>query len=270
MVCRNAAKTYLSSVNALVILLGVVVIAVGGYLVADFQETIENQFGDLAVYLPVLTGTVIVVVGSLGCFGARKQNKCVLLAYSAIVAVVTIIVLGVGIAFLVKVRLIDEVKLGESEALVGGGHQRISDSIFAVYETCCVDNGVGGSNLGLCSEADTNRPCVFDREFVESSAASEEFCTFLATVDVNVEGQDAMLVSEGLCLDPALFKKQFADFIQDNIRPIGIALVVLSIFLVLSNLFTCYLIFSYREEKYDENRLSASYLDPIQIFNSSR
>jgi len=256
-VCRDAAKSYLSFVNALVILLGLAVTAVGGYLIAQFKETIENQFGDLAVFLPVITGVVIMFVGMLGCYGASNHSKCALLVYWVIMTAVTIIVLGLGIAFLIQVGLLDDVKLGESEALVDEGQKKISDSIFAVYETCCVDGGLGGSDLLLCDDDASNSPCVFDREFVDSVLVGDELCTFLESVDVNVNGENVKVVGEEQCEDASLFKEFVVNTLEDNILPIGIALIVLSVLLMLVEIFTCCLICSNREDFDEEYRIKA-------------
>jgi len=254
MVCRDVAKKYLALVNGIVILMGLLIVAAGGFLIAKIGEPLSFRFGETSVFAPLLVGAVVTLVGIIGCRGARKQSRCLLLLYWIVMTFVTLIVLGGGVAFMAHIGALDDVKLGESAALVDSTQQKISDTIIAVFDTCC-GAGDNTTKVPTCDADSSANPCIFDQDFVESLDVPEEVCTFLSeNAFISRNGTEFSLISSVGCQDALSFKEDLSSFVEGNAQTIGITLIVLSVLLLLVDMFTCCLICSNREDFDDEYR----------------
>ncbi|XP_030387627.1 CD151 antigen [Scaptodrosophila lebanonensis] len=119
-------KYVLFAFNVLFALSGLGILIAGSVVLADVNEF--NHFVEGRVIAPpivlIVTGLIIFLIASLGCFGAIKESPTLLLTYAVLLAVIFIIELAVGIAAsvfkkdlegMVKNSLQDSIKRSSSE-----------------------------------------------------------------------------------------------------------------------------------------------------------
>ncbi|XP_023179701.1 23 kDa integral membrane protein [Drosophila hydei] len=93
-------KYILFAFNVLFALSGLGILVAGAIVLADVNEF--NHFVEGRVMAPpivlIVTGLIIFLIASLGCFGAIKESPTLLLTYAVLLAIIFIIELAVGIA----------------------------------------------------------------------------------------------------------------------------------------------------------------------------
>ncbi|XP_062134603.1 CD63 antigen [Drosophila sulfurigaster albostrigata] len=93
-------KYVLFAFNVLFALSGLGILVAGAIVLADVNEF--NHFVEGRVLAPpivlIVTGLIIFLIASLGCFGAIKESPTLLLTYAVLLAMIFIIELAVGIA----------------------------------------------------------------------------------------------------------------------------------------------------------------------------
>jgi len=246
MVCKDTSKMYLNVLNGLISLMGLGIVGVGVYGVVALKEELA-AINKYAQWLPLALGAIVFLTGVLGCLGARWQNKCALLMYWVVMTIVTLAVLALGVVFLLQVGYLDDVKLGNSADLVDQGQAQINDFTLAVFSECC------GATVPNCADAAVGEACVQDRDSFDSFAIPTEVCDGLKEVSI-----ENTTVVPGGCVSATVFKSLFTEYVSENVMPIGISLIVLSVLLLLADIFTCCLICSNRID-YDQE-----YRDRVQ------
>ncbi|EDW32526.1 GL10398 [Drosophila persimilis] len=119
-------KYVLFAFNVLFALSGLGILIAGAIVLADVNEF--NHFVEGRVIAPpivlIVTGLVIFLIASLGCFGAIKESPTLLLTFAVLLAVIFIVELAVGIAasvfkkdleMMVKNSLQESIKRSSSE-----------------------------------------------------------------------------------------------------------------------------------------------------------
>jgi hypothetical protein len=252
MPCKNTSRAYLTWVNGSISSMGVVLLALGVYAYITYKTEL-SAVSSFAPFAGITLGGVVFLVGLLGCYGAQKQNKFVLVFYWFVMTVVTVLVLALGVLVLLSMGYLDKVDVGDSASLVTGAHERLNDFSLSVYESCCealnfVPNGV--PNVTACSASPVGVPCIRDPAFAASVSVSQSFCVALAQTKINgvpVGGLSSTGTPTG-CASPEAFQGQFSNFVRSNILPVGIVLVILSLLLIIADIMSCVLICSNREE----------------------
>ncbi|XP_037955287.1 23 kDa integral membrane protein [Teleopsis dalmanni] len=93
-------KYILFGFNVVFAISGLGILIAGAVVLADVNEF--NHFVEGKVTAPpivlIVTGLIIFLIASLGCFGAIKESPTLLLTYAVLLAVIFIIELAVGIA----------------------------------------------------------------------------------------------------------------------------------------------------------------------------
>ncbi|ALC41286.1 Tsp47F [Drosophila busckii] len=93
-------KYILFAFNVLFALSGLGILIAGAVVLSDVSEF--NHFVEGRVLAPpivlIITGLVIFLIASLGCFGAIKESPTLLLTYAVLLAIIFIVELAVGIA----------------------------------------------------------------------------------------------------------------------------------------------------------------------------
>ncbi|CAG0883989.1 unnamed protein product [Cyprideis torosa] len=107
--CGAFSKYILFAINFIVFLIGVIILITGIVgqvkkqegIFQDFNEEGASNWFKHASVLILVTGLVIMLISALGCCGAIKESKCLLLTYSTIMLIFFIIVLVGSIMALV-------------------------------------------------------------------------------------------------------------------------------------------------------------------------
>ncbi|XP_067936408.1 tetraspanin-18-like isoform X1 [Watersipora subatra] len=104
--CDGCARGILLAFNLLLFLISVACLAVGIWVLIDgtvFLQVLSNipnsdVYGKLisdAAYIIIATGGVIFLISFLGCCGAWKKNKCLLVTYAIIVGILLLLQVAV-------------------------------------------------------------------------------------------------------------------------------------------------------------------------------
>ncbi|KAK5914486.1 hypothetical protein CgunFtcFv8_008925 [Champsocephalus gunnari] len=125
--CFGFLKAMMVVFNGIIFLAGAAILGVGIWVKVDsgsilsFLGQIENAPAELSQllnvgYLLIAIGALLLVIGFLGCCGAVKESKCMLLLFFVIVLVVFIAEVAGAVVILVFRPLADELftKFGEA------------------------------------------------------------------------------------------------------------------------------------------------------------
>ncbi|TRY72974.1 hypothetical protein TCAL_15697 [Tigriopus californicus] len=98
--CGKCVKWSLFIINFLIFLGGLVVLAVGIWTLADkayIERLLRNDLFISSAYILIIAGCIIVVISFLGCFGAMKEVKCMLLTYFIFLFLMFVVLLIGGV-----------------------------------------------------------------------------------------------------------------------------------------------------------------------------
>lgn len=251
MPCKDSSRTYLKWVNGSISSMGIALLALGVYAYITYKTELSSV-SSFAPFAGITLGSIVFLVGLLGCYGANKQDKFVLVFYWLVMTAVTLLVLALGSVVLLSAGYLDQVNVGDSASLVTGAHQRLNDFSLAVYSSCCeklqfVPAGV--PNVTACGSP-VVLPCIHDPAFAAGVGVSSSFCVALAQTKINgmaVGGPSNNGTKTG-CASPEAFQDQFSSFVRSNIIWVGIVIIILSVLLILADVMSCVLICSNRED----------------------
>ncbi|CAG0919707.1 unnamed protein product [Notodromas monacha] len=100
---------------------GIAVLAIGIWTVVDkkfLENLVDVSLFFSAAYIEIGAGVVAVFIAFLGCFGALKEVRCMLLTYSLLLFLLFVVVLIAGIlGYVFKMKIEDQIKIGLDNAL---------------------------------------------------------------------------------------------------------------------------------------------------------
>ncbi|CAL9700379.1 unnamed protein product [Knipowitschia caucasica] len=123
MCCTGLLKTMMFIFNGVIFLAGAAILAVGIWVQVD-SGSLLSILGDIkdappgldqlanVSYLLIAVGAVLLVIGFLGCCGAVKESRCMLLTFFSIVLILFIIEVAAAIVVLVFDDLAEQLLKG--------------------------------------------------------------------------------------------------------------------------------------------------------------
>ncbi|TDG46273.1 hypothetical protein AWZ03_007349 [Drosophila navojoa] len=96
----NAVKYTLFGFNLIFLITGIILIAVGagvGAVFNDYEDFLVGKFFSIPTFLIVI-GAFIIVITFFGCWGALKENYCLILSFSIMLFIIFILELAAGIS----------------------------------------------------------------------------------------------------------------------------------------------------------------------------
>ncbi|XP_072321376.1 tetraspanin-18B-like [Eucyclogobius newberryi] len=189
--CLSCMKYLMFIFNFFIFVGGSVLLAVGGWVLFDplgFRELVaSNPLLFTGVYLVLALGSLLFLLGFLGCCGAIRENKCLLLFFFMLILFIFLSELAVAIlAFLFREHMTREYFTQELKRHYQGhntsdvftstwntimssfeccgvsGPQDFDDSLFrllspskAVPEACCQSEGPGPQGRGPGLDGET-------------------------------------------------------------------------------------------------------------------
>lgn len=112
--CSQCMKFLLFLSNLLIMVGGLVVLSVGIWTVSDktgFEQLLGTDLYMSAAYILIVTGVAVVLISFLGCFGAVKEIRCMLITYFMILLVLFVVLLVGGIlGYVFRDRVEDTIK----------------------------------------------------------------------------------------------------------------------------------------------------------------
>ena len=98
--CGKVMQYLLFLANFLIFVGGLTVLSVGIWTLVDknqFSEIVGTTMYSNAAILLIFAGVIVVIISFLGCFGALKEIKCMLLTYFIILLIIFLFMLTAGI-----------------------------------------------------------------------------------------------------------------------------------------------------------------------------
>ncbi|XP_017120876.1 CD63 antigen [Drosophila elegans] len=96
----NAVKYTLFGFNLIFLITGIILIAVGagvGAVYTGYELFLAAKFFSIPTFLIVI-GSFIILISFFGCWGALKENYCLVLGFSIMLAIIFILELAAGIS----------------------------------------------------------------------------------------------------------------------------------------------------------------------------
>ncbi|XP_068148868.1 CD63 antigen [Drosophila tropicalis] len=152
----NAVRYTLFGFNLIFLITGIILIAVGagvGSVYTGYELFLAGKFFSIPTFLIVI-GSFIIVITFFGCWGALKENYCLVLSFSVMLAIIFILELAAGISGyvlrndaenLIKTSLTNS--LSEYNELNQNPTTKLWDDVQRNFDCCGVTNFSDWSNL---------------------------------------------------------------------------------------------------------------------------
>lgn len=253
--CRTFAKRFVMGISIIDILVALAIIIVASVTLGEVGDELEETSLNSPVIVSLVVGSLMFVFGLLGCFGAWKDIKLFLIAYSLATFIFTSMLIAFGIVVLVQSGEIENVEnLDNPSTSVENNVQAFGLAAFVV---CCDLDDLQIAALD-CDVA-LEEPCLdeenqerFDQ--VVDFLGDENAATCQLLQQLEADGKpliNGTEIGEGdICgeEDAGAFIEESAGFVRENFIKIGIANLVTGIILLLLLIFSCVLIFTNDEE----------------------
>ncbi|XP_059383263.1 CD9 antigen-like [Carassius carassius] len=167
----KCVKYLLFVFNFIFWLIGSLVLAVGLWLRLD-PNTVSLLGEDgpetffIGVYILIVAGALVMLVGFFGCCGAVRESQCLLGLFFACLLVIFGAEVAAGVfGFLNKDEIIKEIKqFYEESARINGSNETIQS--YHLILNCC---GSPSTRTSLCQDVESNQTCdVAIEEFFNS------------------------------------------------------------------------------------------------------
>lgn len=254
--CKGLGKTYLVAANVVTLLLGLAVIGFSSYALVEFND-LSEYFSKLGLGITIGAGCVVALVSLAGCYGALKQNKCLLAVYTAAMVLTFLVFLSAGIGVAVYKGAFNDISSSTKVAdLQSDFQQRINAYELKTYNVCC------GQPVVACTPAKTTGcyKLEYKNDYDDFKAAA--MCPGLREIKVTNNGVENALVGPegsptagGACgvaadaANPAFgFQKDVNAFIDDNSTYFIAGSITIAVLQLLCLIFSCCLVCDNREE----------------------
>lgn len=282
--CKAFAKFYLIALNVLVALCGLGMLGGAIYVWTQFEDFSE-LFTEVGIFAAMGAGGLVFLTSFVGCMGATKHNKCLLVIYSIVMFCAILVQLFAGTAILVYLGYMNDVSVEAVGTLSTSVTQSVNDYELAAWEKCCLEvyplvwvpeGGGGGDEMVVsCDSTDAaEEACYYSSDAVFEETylkwATKGLCSTLG--ELKLESGDALVAnpleySESCggytggngTADAATYAEhaqtsqvQFLvntnQWFEDNAKPIGIGALIVTTIEIFAFLFTCVLICGNRED----------------------
>lgn len=253
--CQSCAQTYLNILNALLLVFSIIILGYAAYLgkeLEDFQEA----FDEGAIVTPIVFGSFMFVVSVVGICAVYFYSKILLIVYLVLASIVTLAVLVSGSIVLTFSGLLDNLEDERVEQGAGTVEANTVDFVLGVYDKCCVQP-FDLAEVVACNATEVTN-CISDRENFEEFSLNtpEDACEFLETVEINdvpIVGNPAEITGACGGGNQAVFVDNLTGFIADNLEPLGIICVVLSVLMFMDLCTTCVLLWTSKNTHAEED-----------------
>ncbi|XP_051931246.1 tetraspanin-2a [Hippocampus zosterae] len=157
----KCVKYLLIVFNFIFWLSGLLVLAVGLWLRFD-PETVELLTGNnapdtffIAVYILLGAGSLMMLVGFFGCFGAVRESQCLLASFFACLLIIFAAEIAGGVfGFINKEQIVEEVQKFYSSSISDASNPNTTAIAQIYHKTLnCCGGSTSAVKSGLCADA---------------------------------------------------------------------------------------------------------------------
>jgi hypothetical protein len=232
MALKDIAKTMTIVINVVFAVMGIVVLSMAAYGLAKFSD-FEDLVSKGGLTLTLLVGVFILCLSGMGIFGAKKQNKVVLLVYTGLLGVLIILQLVGGAlmaAWMGKISDVRESSLGEF------GSDAVDNAMFHM------DNLVNCTFNECCVEEDG-----FD--MVKCDSETYEIAPLVCKSVLGVDGVD--IINDHNCKSETAWREAILGWAEGNMQSISIAAIVLAVVELAAFVFSVYLMCTHKDQFFE-------------------
>ncbi|XP_005482278.1 tetraspanin-1 [Zonotrichia albicollis] len=199
--CFTFIKVMMILFNLAIFLSGGTLLGVGIWVKVD-GESFLKIFGTLSssilqvvnvAYLLIVIGAILLVIGFLGCYGAQKESKCLLMMFFSVVLIIFIAEVAAAVVALVFTGLAETLLTGLVTPLLKEkyGADDAFTQIWNITMTevhCC----------GLNNYTDFNNSYYFDTHhgYPEQCCDTQEPCNSTVAAEMAVQGCFKQILEE--------------------------------------------------------------------------
>ncbi|XP_019712981.1 tetraspanin-2a [Hippocampus comes] len=157
----KCVKYLLIVFNFIFWLSGLLVLAVGLWLRFD-PETVELLTGNnapdtffIAVYILLGAGSLMMLVGFFGCFGAVRESQCLLASFFACLLIIFAAEIAAGVfGFINKEQIVEEVQKFYSSSISDASNPNTTAIALIYHKTLnCCGGSTSAATSDLCADA---------------------------------------------------------------------------------------------------------------------
>lgn len=260
--CSSIIRVLLFIFNFVFWLIGLALLAIGIFLlVQPTSSAIQSvlSFYGIAVYIIIAAGAITTVVGFLGCCGACKESKCLLIMFSVFLGIIFAVEVAAGIVAIVQRGALSDLITDSFTDILTQGQDlenvpvAVQRGIMAMQEglECCglnaTSNWADPENVDGCScptqAPPTGLPSITTGPTTVTAATSSVVMT-TSNITAPGGGGSGGGGNQGDCvggLNPPCEDKLQA-FLEDNFLLVGVSALVFSIVQIIGICFSCIVI----------------------------
>ncbi|XP_061543197.1 tetraspanin-2a [Phycodurus eques] len=164
----KCVKYLLFVFNFIFWLSGLLVLAVGLWLRFD-PETVELLTGNdapdtffIAVYILLGAGSLMMLVGFFGCFGAVRESQCLLASFFACLLIIFAAEIAAGVfGFINKEQIVEEVQKFYSSSISETSNPNATAIALIYHKTLnCCGGSTSAATSDLCPDAPETKDCL--------------------------------------------------------------------------------------------------------------
>ncbi|EDW57921.1 CD63 antigen [Drosophila virilis] len=226
----NAVKYTLFGFNLIFLITGIILIAVGagvGAVYTGYEIFLASKFFSIPTFLIVI-GAFIIVITFFGCWGALKENYCLILSFSVMLFIIFILELAAGISgYVLRTDAVSLIRTSLSESMSSYKNTTenpttvLWDDVQRDFNCCGVDNSTDWHKV--LNNTELPLSCCH----IPIGAIG----TFSCMDDIN----NVFLNGNRGCLSG------FADYIAAHAVSLGAAGVVIAVLQFFGVIFACYI-----------------------------
>ncbi|KAL9929508.1 tetraspanin 29Fa isoform 1-T2 [Glossina fuscipes fuscipes] len=224
----NCIKYVLFAFNLVLLITGIILIAVGlgvATVYNDYEIFLASKFFSIPTFLIVI-GSFIIIISFFGCWGALKENYCLILTFSVLLGIIFILELSAGISgYVLRSDAESLIKVTLTDSLGKYNNTKV-DEVTVLWDyvqktfTCCGVN----SYKDWASKFEDKLPLSCCS--LPNGVVGEFSCT--------ANNEDSNRYSNG-CLT------EFSNYIAAHAVSLGAAGVIIAILQFFGVLFSCYI-----------------------------
>jgi hypothetical protein len=253
--CVAGCKSLIFILNMVVLLIGLAIMAISGYLIyQQFEYKVWSQAGAYGyVFIPLAIGFIIAMMACCSSSAAMRERKCPMVFFASLQLIFGICIVAVGAGFLVLNNSASLVATTSPGKLTDGNLEAyVSDFEVGMYDKCCRSSNSPSLKPTFCSNGAT-MGCIYgsvDDGYAQGYGVDEEFCSAVTDSDkLNLcSGEETSYNGLGT------FQIQVASFLDTALFGSGIAFAVFGALLLVAFIGSCYIICCYRPARVTEQK----------------